>query len=670
MHVKNVIVKQVLFAGLISSSLAANKQHNPFVTKRQSLETSYDYVVVGSGPGGGPTAANLAVAGYKVLLIDAGGDSGDAMVEEVPAFFPQSTEFVDTEWDFFVTRSSDPAVEAKNIITSYRLENETIYTGPDPPAGAVPIGTLYPRAGTLGGCSRHNAMIAIRAFDNDWKAVADATGDSFWSGKTFQRLFEKIEHCDYLPNSILGHGFKGYLWTEVASLLLAVQDLKAVSVVVSAGAALGKTITGTLIGTIAGLLEILFLDVNAPGETIIPGAYQVPLTMKDQVRGGVRDRILDIASATNRNGDRSYHLDIKLNTLVTKIVFDQSGSDQTPRATGVEYLEGQSLYRADPRWQNASVTGEGTINATKEVIIAGGAFNTPQILKLSGVGPKEELEKFNIPVVVDLPGVGTNLKDHIEVPIISIASSDFDLIDGCTFAKGYPQVPDPCLEKYLHANTQVGRGPYATNGFPIGIALHSSAADAIDPDVWVYGGPGYFPGFYPQWADIVLEDHHHWTWISLKANTKNGGGTVKLTSSDPRDVPAVAFNTFEDDLSAQQDIQASYEGVKFARDAMDKLIPLDGTFDEQVPGRADAPTEDDLKEFVKTQSFGHHACCTAPIGGDDDENAVLDSAFRVRGTAGLRVVDASAFPVIPGFFIALPIYLLAEKASEAILNDA
>lgn len=171
-----------------------------------------------------------------------------------------------------------------------------------------------------------------------------------------------------------------------------------------------KSITGTLIGTIAGLLEILSLDVNAPGETIVPAAYQVPLTMKDSERGGVRDRILDVASATDRNGDRTYHLDIKLNTLVTKIVFDQSSDDQVPHATSVEYLEGQSLYRADPRWQNASITGEGIVNATKEVIIAGGAFNTPQLLKLSGIGPKDELDSFDIPVVVDLPGVGTNLK--------------------------------------------------------------------------------------------------------------------------------------------------------------------------------------------------------------------------------------------------------------------
>ncbi|KAH8194295.1 hypothetical protein TruAng_011533 [Truncatella angustata] len=642
-------------------------RHNPILPKRQALDTDYDYVVVGSGPGGGPTAANLAVAGYKVLLIDAGGDSGTALVESVPVLFPFATEFADTQWDFYATRSPDPATQAKTAITSYRLPDGSIYTGLDPPSDAVAIGTLYPRAGTLGGCSRHNALIAIRAFDSDWTAVADRTGDTTWSGATFQRLFEAIEHCDYLPNSVVGHGFTGWFWTEVTSLVTAVQDLKVVSIIVGTASALGKGITGILIGTVAGLAEILLKDVNAPGSTISTGPYQIPLSMKNSVRGGAREHILEVANAVDGNGNRKYRLDIKLNTLVTKIHFDQSAK---PRATGVEYLEGQSLYRADPRWESGSATGQGIVNASKEVIIAGGAFNTPQILKLSGVGPRAELESFGIPVVVDLPGVGANLRDHIEVSTIFKASSNFSIIEGCTLAQGYPEVPDPCLERYLNGVTQVDKGIYASNGLALGVAIRSSAADQADPDLWVYGGPANFPGFYPHWAEAAVADHRHWVWVSLKASTKNRAGTVTLASDDPQDVPVIAFNTFEDDLSADQDLQASYEGIKFARDAMDKMIPLGGSFVEEKPGRANAPTIDDVKEYAKTQSFGHHACCTAAIGGDEDEGAVLDSAFRVRGTTGLRVVDASAFPVVPGFFIALPTYLLAEKASEAILRDA
>jgi choline dehydrogenase len=185
-------------------------------------------------------STQIVDSGHPVLLIDAGGDSGEALVESVPVLYPFATEFADTEWDFFVTRSPDQSVQAKTAITSYKLSNGSIYTGLNPPADATPLGTLYPRAGTLGGCSRHNALISIRAFDNDWTTVTEATGDTSWNGSTFQGLYEGMEHCDYLPNSVVGHGFTGWFWTEVTSLITAVQDLKVVSIIVSVASALGK----------------------------------------------------------------------------------------------------------------------------------------------------------------------------------------------------------------------------------------------------------------------------------------------------------------------------------------------------------------------------------------------------------------------------------------------
>lgn len=653
-----------LTATVSARSQSQPRHHNPFVSKRQNVNTTYDYIVVGSGPGGGPTAANLAVAGYKVLLVDAGGDQGDNFYESVPVLFPRATDDLpETQWNYFVTRSSDPAIQAQDAITSYRLSNGSIYTGLDPPADATAIGTLYPRAGTLGGCSRHNALVTVRPFDSDWETVADLTGDTSWNGSTFQRLFEKIEHCNYLPNSVVGHGFTGWFWTELTSLLTAVQDLKVVSIIVSAASALGMDLVGIAVGTVVGMAEILLKDINAPGSTITPGPYQIPLSMKNSERAGARNWILEVANAVDHNGDRMYHLDIKLNTLVTKIQFNTTSDE--PLATGVEYYEGQAIYRADPRSDSATIDGTGVINASKEVIIAAGAFNTPQILQLSGIGPADELAKFGIEQLVDLP-VGSNLRDHIEVPVISETQTNFSLLSGCTLMYGYPEVPDPCLERYLSGIDETSKGPYATNGLAIGVVMKSSAATQDDPDLLVYGGPANFPGFFPGWAKLALNtDFRHWVWISLKASTQNTAGTVTLSSADPRDTPVIAFNTFGgSDAAAEQDIQASYEGVEYARRAMDDLIPLDGSFTETKPGRANVSTEAEMKEYISTNSFGHHACCTAAIG------SVLDSNFRVLGVRGLRVVDASAFPVVPGFFIQLPTYLLSAKASEAILEGA
>ena len=102
------------------------------------------------------------------------------------------------------------------------------------------------------------------------------------------------------------------------------------------------------------------------------------------------------------------------------------------------------------------------------------------------------------------------------------------------------------------------------------------------------------------------------------------------------------------------------------REMYQKLIPLDGRFTEIWPGPE--VTGSALKDFIKNEAWGHHASCTAPIGADDDPMAVLDSDFRVRGVDSLRVVDASVFPKIPGTYIALPIYIISEKAPDVIIN--
>jgi choline dehydrogenase len=142
---------------------------------------------------------------------------------------------------------------------------------------------------------------------------------------------------------------------------------------------------------------------------------------------------------------------------------------------------------------------------------------------------------------------------------------------------------------------------------------------------------------------------------------------VNLTSANPRDTPRITFNSFSQ--GGDEDLQAVVEGMKYGIEAFEKLIPLDGSF-ERVWPPTNISSEEDLKEFARNEAWGHHASCTAPMGADDDPMAVLDSEFRVRGVEGLRVVDASIFPKIPGMYIALPIYMASEKAADVIIKSA
>jgi choline dehydrogenase len=201
---------------------------------------------------------------------------------------------------------------------------------------------------------------------------------------------------------------------------------------------MGKGILGGIIGTIGGVGEILLRDINvqSPGRDAAEGLYQVPIAIKDGVRDGPREFVLETINAVNADGSRKYQLDLQLETLVTKVIFDTTGSK--PKATGVEYLVGKSLYRADPRSGSASEGVPGSATASREVILSAGAFNTPQLLKLSGIGPAAELSSFNIPVIVDLPGVGTNMQDRYETSVIAKADSDFALIKDCTFLRTSP----------------------------------------------------------------------------------------------------------------------------------------------------------------------------------------------------------------------------------------
>lgn len=628
----------------------------------------YEYVIVGSGAGGAPLAARLAIAGHKVLLLEAGGDETNTTQYNVPALHSVAAEYEPMRWDYFVKHFEDEEENKRDTKLTYELTDGSRYSGPSPPKGATPLGVLYPRVGSLGGCTAHNALITVYPHESDWSYIQNLTGDDTWAPDNMRKYFERLERSRYLPSSIAGHGYSGWLETSLTELTLIVQDLKVISLVLAAAAGMGQSLLESLVTTVTGLAQTLLRDINNPGATrdSDEGMYQVPLAMKipEYKRAGPVDFINDVMDATNDDGSRKYHLDVQLNTLVTTVSFED-GTNGKPKATGVNFLTGNSLYGADPRRQSGSATGKGTqgsVTATREVILSAGTFNTPQILKLSGVGPKAELEKFGIDVKVDLPGVGTNLQDRYEIPVIGQAESKISLVKDCTFLEGDS---DPCLEKW--EDLPVEKGVYGTNGVALAIVKKSSVTENDDSDLFVAGWPAYFNGYYPNFFANATNGSNHWTWLTLKAHSRNNAGTVTLRSADPQDVPEIQMRNFA--VGGDDDLTALVEGMKYGRQAFQDLIPLDGKFTEVWPGEQ-VQTDDEWKEFAKYESWGHHASCTCPIGADDDENAVLDTNFKVRGVEGLRVVDASSFPKIPGYYIALPIYMLAEKASDVIIADA
>jgi choline dehydrogenase len=621
----------------------------------------YDYAVVGSGAGGGPVAANLAEAGYRVLLLEAGMDDEDDDYR-VPAFHGRASEHRGMSWPFFVRHYDDQAQQERD--EKYRPEHD---------------GVLYPRSGTLGGCTAHNAMITVYPHDEDWNCIAEATGDASWRPDAMRQWFERVEACHYkrrprmLPRvrwlarlfEILPlvseryvnrgrHGFDGWLHTTLADPNLAIGDGQIRRLLKSAAAKSLVNFLGRPLTLVEGLSS--FVDPNDWRVRNCPeGLWQIPIAVRDGQRNGTRERIKDVAA---RLPDR---LTVRTGALVTRVLFGEDGGE--PVARGVEYLRQPHAYRADAQAHTGPTAAPEKVFVRREVVLAGGAFNTPQLLKLSGIGPRDELERFGIPCLAELPGVGENLQDRYEVGVVTKMRSDFSLLQGLTFRPPGPgEDADPGFAQWRNR-----RGVYTTNGALLGI-VRRSRPDLESPDLFVFGLPAKFTGYYPGYSEELAQQSCHFTWAVLKAHTVNRAGSVLLRSADPRDTPDVRFRYFEEgDDRAGEDLDAVVEGIEVARSIMRCLG--DDVEAELVPG-PQADTREKLRAFVRDQAWGHHASCTAAMGPRDDPRAVVDSRFRVHGTRGLRVVDASVFPRIPGFFIVTAIYMAAEKASACILADA
>lgn len=351
---------------------------------------------------------------------------------------------------------------------------------------------------------------------------------------------------------------------------------------------------------------------------------------------GAQQSGFGIFQVTQKNGQRQSAADAYLTPALsrpnlTAVPFAQVASIifQGKTAVGITYLH-------DKKYKQAY--------ASREVIISGGAINSPQLLLLSGVGPAEQLSRLGIPIVVDLPGVGQNLQDHPVVPFVFHSARPVTL-DGADNLRN--------ISNYLLFK----RGPLTSN-----IAEASGfirTRDGLDmPDIQYHFGPAYFIDH----GQTKMSGHG----ISIGPTLLHpqSRGTITLQSSYPFMPPAIQPNY----LAEQADMDSLVAGLKLAREMMNTAAfdPFRG--DEYLPGeqvRSDADWVAYVRQKVETL---YHPVGTCKMG--QDSQAVVDERLRVHGVQGLRVVDASIMPTVVGGNTNAPVMMIAEKAADMIVGRA
>ena len=450
---------------------------------------------------------------------------------------------------------------------------------------------IWPRARMMGGCSSHNLMVVVRGHARDydhWRQL----GCDGWSYAEVLPYFKKSEshatsHTQYRGNDGPLRLRRGDYENPLHDAFLL------------AGQQAGFPYTEDFNGPQQEGVGRFDLNIHNGNRWTASRAYLWPIK--------------------NRS-----NLHLSLNSLTTRVLFEGT------RAIGVEYVR------------------EGVVQkcyAEAEVIVSGGAINSPQLLMLSGLGEADHLRSLRIPVVADLQAVGKNLQDHLDVAIQQTCAKPVSLY-GLTSWQNKLSLG----AQWLFA----GKGPGATGHSETGGFLRTN--DAVEtPDVQLH-----FMPMVMQRGSVLPQTHGYQLHVcQLRQDSR---GSLKLRCADPKAQPIIDANYLE----TNADLRCMRDGVKIVREILAQPAFDEFGATELHPGSTER-TDEDIDTFIRQRSETcYHPCGTCKMG--TDELAVVDPQLKVRGIEGLRVVDASVMPTVISGNLNGPTIMLAEKGADMILG--
>lgn len=459
------------------------------------------------------------------------------------------------------------------------------FTEPEP--GCAHRRIYEPRGKVLGGCSSMNAMAWVRgckADYNDW-------GLDGWGWDDVLPYFRRME--DHFIDDD-EHGQGGPIHVSRQEQHEPVSDL-----FVQAAAKAGIPTN---------------YDVGGPD---LYGASITPVTVHNGQRWSTARGYLDTAR-------KRKNLTVLTKTLVHRVIIENG------RATAVEYERGDKIDRA---------------HARREVVLSAGAFGTPHLLQLSGIGDPDHLRELGIACLVANPHVGANLSEH------PLTLMNWELTGG------HVGLHDAASPKYLAQWLANRKGKLASN-VAEAVAHIKSLPELNDPDFQLMFAPSFF------WQHGLIKHPTPAFAVAQSYWTPRSRGWVRAQSADPRDKPAVALNM----LTEPSDVEAMIRAIKLSREIVATAPLAEFAGLEIYPGAA-VQTDEQLETWLRTHcEHTFHPSCTARMGAEGE--GVLDEKLRVRSIRGLRVADASALPVIPRANTNAPSILMGERCATFIKSGS